>query len=429
MALGGVLVLVGWILDIAFLKSVFPGLAMMKANTALAFVLAGSSLWLTQSGDADRGARRVATACAAAASLIGAATLAEHRFGWNLGIDQLLFEDPPGAGRPAHPGRMAPATALNFVLLGLALLLLQAGRRHWLAQLLSFSAAVASWVALMGYAYGVETLYDVPYYAGMALHAAGAFVVLSLGTLLARPERGLMAGVTSDRPGGVMARRLLPTVPVIPVVVGWLRLKGERTGFYETEFGLALMVTSALVILALLIWSTARSLDRSALERERSESRLRDLIEGAPDAVVISDAEGRIVLVNAQTERLYGYARDELLGRPVDMLLPERLRGAHVGHRADYHAAPRTRLMGGNLNLLARRKDGSEFPVEVSLSPLEGDGGLLVTSVVRDVTEHKRAQVEATQQHRALHEAETRYKSLFERPRWGCTAPRPRARS
>jgi PAS domain S-box-containing protein len=112
----------------------------------------------------------------------------------------------------------------------------------------------------------------------------------------------------------------------------------------------------------------------------------------APDAIVEVDRAGQIVLVNGQTEALFGYPRDELLGQPVELLLPQRLRDIHVSHRAGYLAAPHIRPMGSQLELLARRKDGSEFPVEISLGPVEADGDVLIISTIRDITERKRNQ-------------------------------------
>ncbi len=179
----------------------------------------------------------------------------------------------------------------------------------------------------------------------------------------------------------------------------WVRKDGSRLAVSLTLAAMRAPTGEVLGFVALGHDITARLHSEAEQARllgqtEAAEVRFRALLESAPDAIITVDEQGTIVLVNSQVEQLFGYTREELLGQSIEVLVPERFRMAHMRYRAAYQQAPRTRPMGAGLALYARRKDGSEFPVEISLSPLRIDGQLLITAIIRDVTERVRAEVE-----------------------------------
>jgi diguanylate cyclase (GGDEF)-like protein len=278
-ALLGGAVVVGWFLDIKILKSVLPGLATMKMNTALGLVACGVSLGLLRTAVPGSWLSYFARALAVMVALLGVLTLAEDIFHISFGIDQLIVRDDFLAVDTPTPGRMSPATAFNFFILGIALLALQARRprlaacTHWLVAPPLFIATLA----IVGYAYGVSGLYQVWLFTSMALHTAVAFFVLALAVLAADSRHGFARIAVSDTVGGLVSRWLLPIIPLMLFALGWVRLKGEEVGLYEFHFGLALMVLLSIAVCVIAVAWTAIVLHRIDLTRLSAEAELRSL--------------------------------------------------------------------------------------------------------------------------------------------------------
>lgn len=276
----GALVLIGWALEIDLLKGMGHRIT-MKPNAAIGLVACGISLRAVAARTTGR--RRLAVAGALLAGTLGALTLIEHLSGWNLGIDQLVFHEAPGALGTASPARMGPNASISLLLASIALVALQSdGRRAVaVAQVAASGIAFLATIAIVGYLYGAQELYSVSGYTGIAWPTALTLLVLAVGILAARDESGPASALVSPGPGGIIARRLLLPALFGPVAVGYIVDLGVHANLYDAGFGTAMIVVLLTIVLTMAIWLTAIRLDettraREAAQRERDNLLVRE---------------------------------------------------------------------------------------------------------------------------------------------------------
>lgn len=273
--LAGVLVLLGWALDVAALRSLVPGAAAVHPATAASLVLSGAALGLLPLASKEprlrRAVHRAAMAAAAVVTAAGGLTLLGYLLGRDLGIDQLLFRAQLGGGR------IGAGTALNLVLIGAALMLLsvETPGGHRPAQIVVLPAAIQTLLVLIGYVYNAHASPAASVSSVlMPLGTALAFAALSVGILFSHPDRGLMQVVTSASPTGIFARRLLLVTTAFLLLLGLVTIEGRNVGVYDAPSGVALLVAASLVLLVALIWWYTRALHLFDLARKQAEEGL-----------------------------------------------------------------------------------------------------------------------------------------------------------
>jgi signal transduction histidine kinase len=269
----GALVLLGWAVDSRLLKSVLPSLVAMNPLTAIAFILAAASLWLSVARRDSARARGVAAVCGGAVVVIATLRLIGY-VGADLGIDRLVFSGRLDA--EPLPNRMAPNAAAAFLLAGLALLGLgsRAPRMRGATQFLALLVLAIAMVTLSGYAYHAGGLVQVKHFIPMALHTAIGFAALSVGVLVAQPRTGLLADLIGEETGSRMARKLFPAVVGVPILLGWMRLSGEHAGLFDSRTGEAIMAASWALLLGATVWWQARVLNRADTKRTAADAEI-----------------------------------------------------------------------------------------------------------------------------------------------------------
>lgn len=321
-ALVGATVLTGWATGTEALKSILPIFVSMKANTALGFLLGGIALFLSGFTETKMPVRMFARFSAFVMSLIGFFTCCEYLFGWDLGIDQLLFIEQAGAIGTVSPGRMALTTAISFFFSGLTLLTLDCKRIYLSTQFLSAGVSLIGLVNVMGYFYGVREFIGIARFTQMAIHTAVSFFLFGLGILFSRPSQGIMVLLTSDDIGGITSRRLLPIAVVTPLVLGWLRIMGDRLKLYSFDFGVAMMMVVMITLLSAFVFINAALLAKAQERRKKAEEAIatserewQKTFDAISDLVFVQDKDYNIIRVNDAVLKALKKKPEEIIGK------------------------------------------------------------------------------------------------------------------
>lgn len=394
--LGGSLVLLGYQSDMRSLQALGPVDVVMNPLAALLFVLTGSVLLLDKRMAARRLARFWSKGCGLLIALCGALVLMRSIAGWQVGIDEWLFRERVLSVQP--PDWMAGNTALNFLLLGLALLTRRQQRgsgwrpAHWLV----LPVTLVSLLVVIGYLYNAAALITFQLQLPMALNTALFFLTACFAIVAARPDEGVMALFVSDSAGGALTRRLLPALLLVLLILGVLVNLGWGVGWYGTTVGLALFTLATIVLSVLLTITTAGALHRSDMTLRRSEEHFRALVENTSDYVMMFDVEGVVQYVSPSVEPLLGYRPEEVLGdTPEGLIHPDDL---------DTLREAMARIFGspGEVScdeFRIRHRDGSWRAFEFVCRTLRADsasaGGI---STGRDITDRRRAEDEIARQ-------------------------------
>ncbi|NOT28184.1 MAG: response regulator [Acidobacteria bacterium] len=328
-ALGGLLSFSGWAADVPRLTDWFNNGISIQPNAALAVASAGVGLLALAAGF-----RQLSAAFGMLVTVIGASVVVQWVSGIDLGIDTLLmFDRSWGRATVLSPGRMGPSGATSWTLIGCALVLasLSPPKRKGAPTLLLIAVTLST-LSLVGYMYGASALYTIPNITAIAFQTATFVFAVSIGILLLLSDQGPMRLLGDDGPAGVMVRRIIPGVVVVPVVLGLLRLVGEQRGLYDLAFGTAARTVLEIVLLLALLWWTAQAVSRQAEARKEAEHiaagrtrQLRTTLESITDGFVTTDSGWRFTYVNPAAQRLLGHPAEDLLGRPIWDLFPETL--------------------------------------------------------------------------------------------------------
>ncbi len=414
-----ILVLSGWIFDFSLLKYLFPTWTNIAPATAVCLLLAGFALTCLRLANFEVGqnaseqstCRFAAAAFGAAVVLIAAFHIAGQFAGRYVLIDFAFIHKTANAARLPS---MAPSTSTAFFLAGAALALATTRRFSRLFQTLAVAVFLIGWIEICNVVYGGQSLSR---YTRMPSQTACCFCIVGLGILCSRRDYGLMQLMCHESAGGVIMRRLLPAVLLVPLAMNWLELQMERWRVFPPESDQMIFTLVDVLIFGAVMWGTAATLHRKDLEQKQikeslneSQELLHAIVESSEDAIISKNLQGFITSWNEGAQKLFGYAAEDAIGKSMRMLIPK--------DRANEEDEILHRIKSGkkieHIETVRIHKDGRALHISATISPIRDEQNKVIgaSQIARDITNRKQAEL-------ALTESEARLRLVTENVRVG----------
>jgi PAS domain S-box-containing protein len=390
----GITVLFGWIFNIPVLKSVVRGYISMKFNTALCLIFLGLAFsFLTF--EKSNFYKKVSAVIILPVFIMSVLSLSQDLLHIDLGFDELFLRDSEkNTSQQIYPGRMSPITAFCLILISWVLLTAEVKKTKLqvINQNFLHACTALSFIAILGYVFNTSAFYRFTFLTSMAVHTAIAIFIFSTAATLLNPTLGITGLFTGRQVGNILARKLVSQILLASVILGYLRFLSHKYNIVDVYFGIALFTFCFILMSFFLILRASNELNTMYLRKtiaEHNLSLISMFLDSTPDPIVIVNQNGTIQMVNNQTEIVFGYTKQQLKGKELAVLIPGRFQHAHERHLINFFMKPKVRNMGTDLDLFAIKKNGEEFPVEISLSPIHLETGVWVSAALRDITRRK----------------------------------------